>query len=661
MSGAGTTTEVALRPWPAPVNQALSKEAIHSQIGQLAAERGHLRGITEKALHEEIATGKDAPKETTGQDEEDGEAATHEKKNEPTTIEKLEDIFRAKVDMVSALNVVAWNAAGALDLVALMLSRDPTKVLDNSFSAHFKAQNVPKGAFGVDRGTPPDRSDQHDESLRNAEDERRHQLVARGSSMDALDWATDNILKAATELETGVRKETKYWAEIMSISEKGWSIQRSRRGVRHAPFAVRYGHSEASDHFKARGLAPLRMDRDGSIILDPALALKPKVLRVRISDHGRVTGTSKLPSKGEVTELALENSIQLARDSFFEEDLYHEMCLESRQLVAYGVEIRDSAIHIVSPSLSNPATHRTIMIDCILREETSQGSHEQPLDWLAQNVAEALRFLLAHEHRMRRFQRSQLPHPLTQQKRTTRTPPLLRTLLSVFSHVNAVNSVSAYLAVLARTFSSAGIGCSLQVTGESSWKKLTTLIRESTRKDISAVDQLFEVFTKHLDGVVTLSLPSSSGAEPEVITIATRTYIGPPTFGAEHKVTIPPSMASVLNLSSDQKRDFKFSSSEGVTSYLDWILSLDLTHSLLLELYRGRATLQSKEPQITIGSKVGKRPIDKDVTIEVADGELRASLKHSSEHDSSGREGTFVWDGSNGQPTLQAMVKSWVG
>lgn len=66
----------------------------------------------------------------------------------------------------------------------------------------------------------------------------------KGSRMEALDWATDALLKAATDLESSIRKETKYWDEILSISDKGWSLQRARKGVRNATYAVKYGPPE---------------------------------------------------------------------------------------------------------------------------------------------------------------------------------------------------------------------------------------------------------------------------------------------------------------------------------------------------------------------------------------------------------------------------------
>jgi mediator of RNA polymerase II transcription subunit 17 len=100
---------------------------------------------------------------------------------------------------------------------------------------------VPDKSFGLDRGEEAE----NEKNLARREDTaKRRVLVMKGSRMEALDWATDSLLKAATELESGIRKETKYWDEILSISEKGWSLQRTRRDARTAPFAVRYGLPE---------------------------------------------------------------------------------------------------------------------------------------------------------------------------------------------------------------------------------------------------------------------------------------------------------------------------------------------------------------------------------------------------------------------------------
>jgi mediator of RNA polymerase II transcription subunit 17, fungi type len=102
-------------------------------------------------------------------------------------------------------------------------------------SQQIKALNIPPGSFGVSkqRVVPVDESET-----------RKQELVAKGSRNDVLQSAVDRILKAATKLETEVRKETKYWEEVLSISEKGWCLTPLRKNTPYTPLAVRYGYNE---------------------------------------------------------------------------------------------------------------------------------------------------------------------------------------------------------------------------------------------------------------------------------------------------------------------------------------------------------------------------------------------------------------------------------
>jgi mediator of RNA polymerase II transcription subunit 17 len=128
------------------------------------------------------------------------------------------------------------------------------------------------------------------------------------------------------------------------------------------------------------------MDKDGGIILDPNLSLKPKTLRVRVSEGGRITGSSQLPMESVVEGLAVEKTIRLARDSLLEEELYHEMSLETRQLLPYGVRLRDSVIIVDAPG-DGTSTNHQLLIDCIPRDDKIPDVQGHTFDWLAQNVA----------------------------------------------------------------------------------------------------------------------------------------------------------------------------------------------------------------------------------------------------------------------------------
>lgn len=141
-----------------------------------------------------------------------------------------------------------FAATNALDLVSLVLSQDPNKRSLNFFSPTFREQGlnqgIPLGSFGMSRENHEHRIRKPEEQQRLQDVEARQEVVAQGARMDALDSSVDEILKAAKHLEKEIRRETKYWHQIVSVSDKGWPIQRLRQNVRHAPFAVRYGLPE---------------------------------------------------------------------------------------------------------------------------------------------------------------------------------------------------------------------------------------------------------------------------------------------------------------------------------------------------------------------------------------------------------------------------------
>jgi mediator of RNA polymerase II transcription subunit 17 len=131
-----------------------------------------------------------------------------------------------------------------------VLSADPNKRAPTSFSHTFREaglnQGVPFGSMGISRENHEYRIKKEDELKRDEELQKRQDLVSKAARMEALDTATDEILKAAKKLEKEVRRETRYWQEIVSISDKGWPIQRLRQNARHVPFGVRYGLPEGT-------------------------------------------------------------------------------------------------------------------------------------------------------------------------------------------------------------------------------------------------------------------------------------------------------------------------------------------------------------------------------------------------------------------------------
>ncbi|OSS54628.1 hypothetical protein B5807_00656 [Epicoccum nigrum] len=655
MSEFESLRDVALRPWPVNRTDDLSKDAMLQQVEQLARERGHLRNITEQSLQADIDAGKDVPDDLKEISEED------EEEKEPLTLdERKAEIAKMQMEMASHLDWARFAASNALDLISMVLSADPNKRLPASFSHTFREaglnQGLPFGSIGVARENHEYDELKAAERSRREEQERRQDLVAKAARMEALDTATDEILKAAKSLEKEVRRETKYWQEIVSISDKGWPIHRMGRNVRHAPFGVRFGASEANNHFKARGSAPLRMDKDGSIILDPNLALKPKTLRVRISENGEITGSAQLPAESLLDGLAVEKSIRLARDSLLEEELFHEMSLETQQLLPYGVRLQDSIITVDATVADSSASSRQILIDCIPRDSKGPDKQGYTHDWLAHHIGEALRLLLTHEHSMRLYRRTQLPPPLTSRKQEKKPPPLLRTLLAMMHHLQNADSLFAYLEGVSSTLESAGLEAPVETSREESWVKLRDSLAKSTRKDLTAADQLLEIFNKPFTGKASMTLPSSVGSQTEQLIIAIRTVIGAPTFGTEYKLTLPPSLATDLGLSIENN----FQSTADVTSYLDWILALQLTHRVLKNEYAERAAVKDSEDGVAVTIKSDKKGTSAnwDVSVELTEGKLVLQVTDTSSQVPSQRSQS--WPGKGDNLPLKEQIKAWV-
>ncbi|KAJ4412364.1 RNA polymerase II mediator complex subunit [Didymella pomorum] len=651
MSGLDSLKDVALRPWPADEEDESSKDVMFRKIEQLATERGHMRNITEQSLQAEIGAGKDALDDAKD-GEEDGEEDTKSK----TFEERRDEIMKMQWEMAMHLDFARFAAGNALDLVSLVLSADPNKRTPSSFSQVFRAEGLDKGfAFGT-MGVAKE-NHEHDivkpaELERRAEQQKKRDLVAKAARLEALDTATDEILEAAKNLEQEVRKETKYWQEIVSISDKGWPIHRMRAQRQPAPFAVRYGFPEANPHFKARGSAPLRMDKDGGIILDPNLAIKPKTLRIRITENGKVTGSSQLPVESAGEGLAVEKSIRLARDSLLEEELFYEMSLETRQLLPYGVRLRDSIITVDAPSTSTST--RQLLIDCIPREDRIPDGQDHTYDWLAQAITEALRLLMTHEHSMRLYRRTQLPPPLTSRKQEKKTSPLLRTLLAMLHHLQNVDSLFAYLDKVSNTLGSAGLETPVKTSREESLSKLRDSLATSNHKDLSASDQLLDMFTRPYTGKATVTLPASPGSPTEELTVAIRTVIGAPTFGTEYKLTLPSSVATDLGLSTENK----FQITADIVSYLDWVLSLHVAHRVLKGEYANRAATKGTEARVTIASKNSKKgpSTKRNITVDLTEGLLALHLSNT---DESSQE-SHSWSGQRDEITLKEKVQGWV-
>jgi len=268
MSGMESLRDVTLRPWPSPEQSGLSQQDLYVQIEQLTTERGHLRDITEASLLEDIRAGKDRPDGAVqrAQQAEDENLAASKQATRETIFNAQREMYGhleydctqiltcAFLSRLIAFRWAKFAATNALDLISLVLSQDPNKRALTSFSHTFREQGleqgIPLGSFGIVKESHEHYVPKPEEAERLEDLAAKQVLVAKGSRMEALDYAVEAILKAAKRLEKEVRRETKHWQEIVSVSNNGWPIQRLRQNARHVPFGVRYGFPEGLSGFE---------------------------------------------------------------------------------------------------------------------------------------------------------------------------------------------------------------------------------------------------------------------------------------------------------------------------------------------------------------------------------------------------------------------------
>jgi mediator of RNA polymerase II transcription subunit 17 len=70
--------------------------------------------------------------------------------------------------------------------------------------------------------------------------------VAKGWKIQSLNNAVDSILASATRLENEIANETKYWEQILAVSDAGWSL--CRLPNEKQTLGVRFGFAECMFH-----------------------------------------------------------------------------------------------------------------------------------------------------------------------------------------------------------------------------------------------------------------------------------------------------------------------------------------------------------------------------------------------------------------------------
>ncbi|KAJ0417635.1 RNA polymerase II mediator complex component SRB4 [Aspergillus carlsbadensis] len=336
--------------------------------------------------------------------------------------------------------------------VSLLLSKHNPRQAETSMSPFLKTA-APLGSLNWEIINPPPRPDTALKDIKS---------VLRGWRLQNFNSAASKLLNAGSRLDIEVDAEADYWDQVLAVKEKGWKVCRLPRDGQ--ALGVQYGFLEATPIFRDRGLAALRRANDGKLVLDKGLIpRKAQGVRVRIRHQGRIIGCSKVCRPSQDAE-SIESRILQARDTLFEEELFHEMMREARILGNQGVTTRQNLVKLPV------SEEQEILLDLVDWDQDhaleADSSSEQNM--LADAISHSIRILLTFAHRQNLRRRTQPPPPLAPKRRPTPEYQILRPVMGYLQHKSHIQWLETYIAKLRRVLEAAGIKCDFNATQFSS-------------------------------------------------------------------------------------------------------------------------------------------------------------------------------------------------
>ncbi|KAJ5163936.1 Mediator complex subunit Med17 [Penicillium coprophilum] len=377
------------------------------EIAQINNQWGSFREVNEDVLRNRIA--EEEEKDSLDEIDESDQDAT-----DVDSTESLEQLYKRRAEITQFAMQAHMETMFALDFVSLLLSKQAPRQAETSMSAFLK-QVAPLGSLNAEVVNPPPKSESTSKDI---------STVSRGWRIQNFNAAANKLLQAASRLETEVASETRYWNEVLAVKDKGWKVSRLPR--ERQALGVQYGFLEATPVFRDRGLASLRRAEDGVLLLDEGL-IPSKARYVREALNRRVPLSTAKKN--------IEDRILQARDTVYEEELFHELVREARAIASFGVTTRQNLVRI-------PASDDLeILLDLVdTTENALQPQHDisQQGTSLAEGLAHTIRILLAYAHRQNLRRRTQLPPPLTPKTRAIPEHQLIRPALAYIKHMSHV-------------------------------------------------------------------------------------------------------------------------------------------------------------------------------------------------------------------------------
>ncbi|EXF76092.1 RNA polymerase II mediator complex component SRB4 [Colletotrichum fioriniae PJ7] len=403
-------------------------------IARVQAERG-FRNVTEESLKEEVENKKNGVGEV---------------KEEDTTMvegddedEEPPDAGAARMEVLRNIDTAQNAALMTLDFISLLLSKESPAQAGVTLSQQLRDWTG-IGTLGIAK-----REDNEEQKQRDAEKAKDNRDVSLGWALLDIEKTKESADKAATHLSKEVEREAKYWGEVLSVHQAGWSMCRLP-AERHT-LGVRFGFSEASPEFRNSSLAPLRRGDDGSALLQHGrVGSGCQRLAITVSRSGEPSG--RLAVGASVPDSALlPDRVLEARNTIFAQELWHELHREAHSLASYGVRADNNSINF------HPSSGPSLTLELETLEDSAATVGASPDNVLAEATHLGLHILLSHAHRLNELQRLRPTPPHQRRAQTQNQYHLLRPIIAKILYDRSVEQVTSFAGDLTRVLRQAGV------------------------------------------------------------------------------------------------------------------------------------------------------------------------------------------------------------
>ncbi|KAI0384328.1 subunit 17 of mediator complex-domain-containing protein [Hypomontagnella monticulosa] len=420
----------SLRPWP--IGDKKPKN-LAEFIARVNAQPGGFRNLTEAKLRERIAAEENGNAEAEGSSEED------EEEEEDTSADKSKTVAAAREEFLKNIEFAHQSAMLSVDFVSLLLSKYEPKAL-GTLSAALR-ERVGFGTLGA--------SEIKDSNVTEAR-KQDDLAVATGWRLIGINNMVDSVVAAAERLEKEMELEAKYWADILAVSENGWSVC-ALPNEQHT-LGVRFGFSESAADFRNSSIAPLRRNDDGTVRLEIGrIGGGSQRVRATTKKNGVIVDQSPLPGRTP-DDAPLQDRVLEARNTAFHQELWYEINREARTLLSADVYSNSSSI-----TWKQDSQTEVIFTLEDLAEPDNSNERLSDINCSCTAYYVYMQFLLFQGHRQNYYKRTTATQPAPNRMLTLQSYTIIRAIIASTQYFKGCKAIADFLEELVFILQRAGV------------------------------------------------------------------------------------------------------------------------------------------------------------------------------------------------------------